>query len=58
MCEFCKKFDFSTAKAEVDKYGARLLTGICNTKFGEDGQFNFCPVCGEKIKDKENQNDL
>ena len=22
MCEFCEKFDFSTAKAEVTKYGA------------------------------------
>lgn len=22
MCEFCKKFDFGTATAKVDKYGA------------------------------------
>ena len=52
MCEFCKKFDFSTAKTEVDKHGARLLTGICNTKFSENEQFNYCPVCGRiLIKD-------
>lgn len=46
MCEFCNKFDFSTAKVEIDKYGARLLTGISNTKLPEVDQFNFCPVCG------------
>lgn len=51
MCEFCKRFDFSTAKTEVDKHGARLLTGICNTKFSENEQFNFCPVCGRRLKD-------
>ena len=51
MCEFCKRFDFSTAKTEVDKHGARLLTGICNTKFSEDEQFNFCSVCGRRLKD-------
>lgn len=49
MCEFCKRFDFSTAKTEVDKHGARLLTGICNTRFSEKEQFNFCPVCGRVL---------
>lgn len=24
MCEFCKKFDFGTATAKVDKYGASI----------------------------------
>lgn len=48
MCEFCKRFDFSTAK----QYGARLLTGICNTKFPEADQFNFCPVCGAVLPKK------
>ena len=52
MCEFCKRFDFSTAKTEIDKYGARLITGICNTKFPEADQFNFCPVCGAILPKK------
>ena len=52
MCEFCKRFDFSTAKTEIDKHGARLLTGICNTKFPETEQFNFCPVCGAVLPKK------
>lgn len=53
MCEFCKRFDFSTAKTEIDKHGARLLTGICNTKFSKEEQFNFCPVCGKQLSKKE-----
>lgn len=52
-CEFCKRFDFSTAKIEVDKYSARILLALCNTKFDKDEQFNFCPKCGQKLS-KEN----
>ena len=48
-CEFCERFDFSTAKIEVDKYNARILLSLCNTKFDQDEQFNFCPKCGRKL---------
>lgn len=48
-CEFCEKFDFSTAKIEVDKYSARILLALCNTKFDKEGQFDFCPKCGRKL---------
>ena len=58
MCEFCKRFDVSTSRAVTDKFSARIENAICNTKFSKEQQFNFCPVCGEKVKDKESQNDL
>lgn len=51
MCEFCKRFDFSTVSAMTDKYGARIASGMGNSEFPVEQQFNFCPVCGEKIKD-------
>lgn len=49
MCEFCEKFDFSGAKVEVDNHGARILLALCNTKFSEEEQFQYCPVCGRKL---------
>ena len=56
-CEFCKRFDFSTAKIEVDKYSARILLALCNTKFDAEEQFKYCPNCGEilikKYQDRE-----
>ncbi len=52
-CEFCKRFDFSTAKIEVDKYSARILLALCNTKFNKEEQFNFCPNCGQAIKQED-----
>lgn len=51
-CDFCKRFDFSTAKIEVDKYNARILLALCNTKFDTEEQFVFCPKCGEKVKEE------
>lgn len=49
-CEFCKKFDFATAKIEVDKYSAKILLALCNTKFNKEEQFKYCPKCGSKIE--------
>ena len=49
MCEFCKNFDFSTAKAVTDQYGAKIESTICNTHFPEKEQFNYCPVCGRLL---------
>ena len=53
-CEFCERFDFSTAKIEVDKYSAKILLALCDTKFDKDEQFDFCPKCGKKLKRKDN----
>ena len=48
-CEFCKKFDFAGARAEVNKYGAHISIAICNTKFPDEEQFKFCPMCGREL---------
>ena len=48
-CDFCKKFDFAGARAEVNKYGAHISIAICNTKFPDDERFKFCPVCGRRL---------
>ena len=52
-CMFCKKFDFSTATTEITKHGARILLALCNTRFPKEKQFNFCPVCGKRLKQEE-----
>ena len=54
-CEFCKRFDFSSAKIEVDKYNARILLALCDTKFDKTEQFNFCPKCGHKLPKENNK---
>ena len=48
-CEFCQKFDFAGARAEVNKYGAHISLAICNTKFPDEERFKFCPMCGRKL---------
>ena len=53
MCEFCKKFDFATAKTEATKYSANILLALCNTKFKKEEQFNFCPVCGRDVRKED-----
>ena len=52
MCEFCKRFDFSTARTAVDKYSAKLETAMGTNCFPEADQFNFCPVCGAILPKK------
>lgn len=47
MCDFCEKFDFSSASYEVDKYGARIVMACGWNRFPEYMQFLFCPKCGE-----------
>ena len=54
-CEFCKRFDFSSAKIEVDKYNARILLALCDTQFDKTEQFNFCPKCGHKLPKENNK---
>ena len=50
-CEFCSKFDFSSATVEVTKYTAHIHLALCNTKFSKEEQFNFCPICGKSLKE-------
>ena len=48
-CDFCQKFDFAGARAEVNKYGAHISLGVCSTKFPNKEQFKFCPMCGRRL---------
>ena len=48
-CDFCQKFDFAGARAEVNKYGAHISLAICNTKFPYEERFKFCPMCGRRL---------
>lgn len=50
MCEFCKRFDFGTASVYVDKYGTRIGIACGDYRYPEEAQFNFCPVCGKRLK--------
>ena len=49
-CEFCDKFNFGSAKAQIDKYGARIVMAVCCNEYPIDEQFNYCPVCGRFLK--------
>lgn len=49
MCEFCKKFDFGTATAKVDKYGASICFAGGFGRYPKEEQFKFCPVCGRRL---------
>lgn len=53
MCDFCKKFDFSSAKCEVTFYGAHIVLGIASTRYPPHEQFNYCPKCGAPVKKVE-----
>lgn len=48
-CDFCRFFDFSSARADVDKQfnhaSIRFAGGW--SRFPLDQQFKYCPVCGE-----------
>lgn len=49
-CGFCAKFDFGSAKVQIDKYGARIAMASCYNEYPIDEQFNYCPVCGRFLK--------
>ena len=49
VCEFCVRYDFANSKIEIDKYGARIVLSLCNTKFPKEDQFQYCPKCGRKL---------
>lgn len=50
-CEFCEKYDFSRARVSVSEYAAYIELALCHTRFPKEQQFNFCPICGRRLKD-------
>ena len=55
MCDFCKTFDFSSASWEVTKYGSHIKMAGGSYRYPINEQFNYCPVCGSKIENKEDR---
>lgn len=49
-CGFCGEFDFSGAKATIDRHGAHIKLACAATKYPVHEQFNFCPVCGRNLR--------
>ena len=49
-CEFCRTFDFSSAKCEVTTDGTHLCMAATVTTYPKEEQFHFCPMCGRKLK--------
>ena len=56
-CGFCGKFNFGDAKAEVYSHGANIVFASALTRFPVEKQFNFCPVCGRRVKKGGADND-
>lgn len=58
MCDFCRNFDFGTAKASTDKFGATIHLAGGSYRFPLHEQFNFCPNCGaskDEIQREQNR---
>ena len=49
-CNFCNNFDFSTVKVNTHSRFPHIESTLCNTRFKEEEQFNFCPECGKMLK--------
>ena len=52
-CGFCGKFNFGDARAEVYRNGANIVLASSYARFPAYEQFNFCPVCGRRVKKDE-----
>jgi hypothetical protein len=46
--DFCLRFDFGTATAEVEEYSAGIAFAGGASRFPLEKQFAYCPVCGRK----------
>lgn len=53
-CDFCNNFDFSRAACEVEKTDTYVHANISfaggHSRFNEDKQFKFCPMCGRALR--------
>lgn len=54
-CAFCRRFDFTGARAFVENGFAHVALAVGGTSFPRHQQFNYCPVCG-KSRYKEEAN--
>jgi len=46
MCEFCERFDFGNARADIRDGHVGIAIAGESSKFPKEEQFRFCPVCG------------
>jgi NADH pyrophosphatase NudC (nudix superfamily) len=51
-CEFCRRFDFSGASAEVTNgKHAHVSLAAASWRYPKEEQFRFCPNCGRRLED-------
>lgn len=48
-CNFCRAFDFSSARCVVDRHGAYIAFSSGSSKYPRWQQFRFCPQCGAEL---------
>lgn len=48
-CDFCRSFDFGSARCAVDKYGANISFSGGSSRYQPNQRFQFCPNCGRRI---------
>ena len=48
-CNFCRSFDFSSARCKVDRHGANIAFSGGSSRFPRWQQFQFCPHCGMEL---------
>lgn len=54
MCKFCENYDFGGVGFDF-AYGNNIPTiyfPCCNGNIPTDERFQYCPVCGEKLTEK------
>ena len=47
-CEFCRSFDFGSARCVVDQHGASIAFAGGSSRYPNEEQFRFCPYCGAR----------
>lgn len=58
MCDFCERFDFSSASTEVSKYSIRIKLAAGSYRYPRDMQFNYCPKCGKRRDEIDRERSL
>lgn len=57
MCKFCENFDFGKVKINTEIYSnhisAYITTAGGSSRFPIEQQFNYCPNCGMRLKDRK-----
>lgn len=47
-CKFCRTFDFGTVRCKMESYGPYLAMAGGSSRYPQEQQFKFCPVCGKR----------